>query len=108
VRSADGQEFEADLALGNQPPLAYDALVLPDGDQAVHALGNHEDALSLIKNQYWHGNAIFVLGASSQLIEKAGLPLLARHLDADDQIFMCGSTCSMREVSQFVAAITES
>jgi len=105
VRSADGQEFDADIGLSMAATLRYRVLVLPDGDQAVQTLANHHRTFALIHDHYALGNAIFVLGSSMKLIAKAGLPTMAAA--GDGRLFVCGATCSSDQVSTFVAAVTD-
>ena len=46
----------------------YDALVLPEGAEAVDALRADGHTLEFIKDQYRHCKPILALGASEQLL----------------------------------------
>ena len=51
--------------------------VLPDGDAGVKALGRDGHTNEFVVNQYRHCKTILSLGASSRLLEKAGItPML--------------------------------
>jgi catalase len=73
VRSVDGEDFEIDATLENSPSVLFDALVLPDGDEAVQGLAREGRTLEFIKDQYRHCKTILALGASSRLLDKAGI-----------------------------------
>jgi len=73
VRSAQGVAFEVDATLENSPAVLFDALVLPDGAEAVRTLVKDGHTLEFLKDQYRHCKTILALPASSQLLEKAGI-----------------------------------
>jgi catalase len=73
LRSAEGTAFEADATLETSPPVLFDALVLPDGIEAVERLSKDGHTLEFLKDQYRHGKSILVLGAASKLLKKAGI-----------------------------------
>ena len=77
VASADGAPLDADASLENEPGFLFDALVLPDGEDAVAALGLDGHTTEFIKDQYRHCKPILVLGASRQLLEEAGIEVEA-------------------------------
>ena len=74
VRSVGGEDFEVDATLENSPSVLFDAVVLPDGDDAVQKLTSDGQALDFIKDQYRHGKTILALGTSSILLDKIGIP----------------------------------
>jgi catalase len=73
VASANGAAFEVDSTLENSPPVLFDALVLPDGIDAVERLAKDGHTLEFLKDQYRHCKSILVLGAASKLLKKAGI-----------------------------------
>jgi catalase len=73
VKSTDGEDIEVDATLENSPSVLFDALVLPDGDAAVGALARDGHCLEFLKDQYRHCKTILALGASSTLLDKAGI-----------------------------------
>jgi catalase len=73
-QTADGGQIDADASLENEPSVLFDALVLPDGDEAVAALAQDGHTMEFIKDQFRHCKTILALGASQQLLQKAGLP----------------------------------
>ena len=73
VKSADGAAVEVDATLENSPSVLFDAMVLPDGIEAVERLAKDGHSLEFLKDQYRHGKSIVVLGAASKLLKKAGI-----------------------------------
>jgi catalase len=73
VTSMEGNQLEVDATLENSPPVLFDAMVLPDGADAVEALSKDGHTLEFLKDQYRHCKTILVLGASSKLLKKAGI-----------------------------------
>ncbi|WP_411886768.1 catalase [Polaromonas sp. YR568] len=71
--TAEGKPLDADASLENEPGFLFDALVLPDGEDAVKALAADGHTMEFIKDQYRHCKTILALGASARLLEKAGI-----------------------------------
>jgi catalase len=74
MATADGDTIDADASLENEPGFLFDALVLPDGPEAVAALAQDGHTAEFIKDQFRHCKTILVLGASRELLSHAGLP----------------------------------
>ncbi|WP_411879677.1 catalase [Polaromonas sp. YR568] len=73
LATAEGKPLDADASLENEPGFLFDALVLPDGEDAVTALAGDGHTMEFIKDQYRHCKTILALGASARLLEKAGI-----------------------------------
>jgi len=73
VQPASGDAIEVDVSLEAAPAVLYDALVLPDGDEAVSALRADGRTLEFIKDQYRHCKPILALGAATQLLNDCGI-----------------------------------
>lgn len=73
--ATNGDTIEADASMENSPPVLFDALILPDGDAGVKALGSYGQTMEFVTNQYRHGKTILALGASRSLVESAGISL---------------------------------
>ena len=74
VKTAKGVTFMADASFETEPGFLFDALVLPDGQEAAMALCKDALAIEFIRNQYRHCKAILVLGTSKALILRAEIP----------------------------------
>jgi catalase len=74
-KTGSGDTMEADASLENEPGFLFDAMVLPDGKEAVAALAQDGHTVEFIKDQFRHCKTILALGASQVLLVKAGLPV---------------------------------
>jgi catalase len=52
----------------------YDAVIVPDGAQAVEALARNAHTIDFVREQYRHCKPILVLGAGADLLAKAMIP----------------------------------
>ena len=73
MKTASGAVITADFSMENEPGFLFDALALPDGEKAVAALAADAHTMDFIKDQFRHCKTILALGASSALLEKAGV-----------------------------------
>jgi catalase len=74
IVTADGSDLQADASLENEPGFLFDALVLPDGAEAVKALARDAHTMEFIRDHYRHCKSIVVFGASKALLRQAGVP----------------------------------
>ena len=105
VTTLEGEKIDADASLENEPGFLFDALVLPDGEKAVAALARDGHTMDFIKDQYRHCKAILVLGASSALLDKAGVPSTLPGGKPDAGLIVAGSGNAANAVQAFIAAI---
>jgi catalase len=73
VQPATGDAIEIDVSFEAAPAVLYDALVLPDGADAVEALRADGRTLEFIKDQYRHCKPILAAGASRALLDACGI-----------------------------------
>jgi catalase len=73
--TASGETVDADASLENEPGFLFDALVLPDGKEAVAALAQDGHTAEFIKDQFRHCKTILAFGTSQFLLMQAGLPV---------------------------------
>ena len=97
----DGGTLEASATMENSPAVLFDALVLPDGDAAIASLMKVGNTMEFVKDQYRHGKTILALGASSALLEKAGITATLPNGAADPGLLMGGAEL----VDDFIAAV---
>ena len=74
VAAKDGGTLDVEISLEAGPSVLYDAVVVPDGEQAVEALSRDAHALDFVREQYRHCKPILVLGAGAGLLAKASVP----------------------------------
>lgn len=73
--TAGGPEVLADASLNNQPSPTFDAVVIPDGQAAIDALKVDGRALEFLRDAFRHGKTLLAIGAGSELLEAADIPL---------------------------------
>ena len=100
-----GTRFEVDATLENTPAVLFDALVLPDGADAVDALSKDGHTLEFLKDQYRHGKSIWVLGASAKLLQKAGIFEVVPSGDRDAGLLLTPAADAETARDKFIAAI---
>ena len=105
VVAADGVELEANGSLENSSPVVFDALVLPDGADAVALLARHGQTMEFVANQYRHCKTILVLGASAALLDKAGISDLLPSGEQDPGLVFCSAADVDDGVAAFIAAM---
>lgn len=98
----DGGEIEANKSMENSPSVLFDALVLPDGEQAIEMLARDGHTMEYVKDQFRHCKTILAFGCGRSLLEKAGIMAGGK----DDPGILLGDINEAEEAaSQFVAAI---
>jgi catalase len=75
VKARAGKSIDVEATLEVEPGVLFDALVLPDGEEALNALSADGRALEFIQLQYRHCKPILALGASTTLLKAAGVPI---------------------------------
>jgi catalase len=103
--AADGSVFEAEASLENEPSVLFDALVLPDGQEAVKRLAADGRMAEYIKDQYRHCKTILALGASSALIEGAGAFVRLPDGSEDPGLILGDGARPGEAIARFVEAI---
>jgi catalase len=83
VTSESGEPFEVDATFENSPCVLFDAVVLPAGPEAVSTLMSDGHTLDFVKDQYRHCKTLLVLGNSSELLDKVGIPFTLPTGEAD-------------------------
>jgi catalase len=78
-----GGAHQVDATVETMPSVLWDAVVLPDGDDALEQLGVDGRVLEFIKDQYRHCKPMLAIGSATGLLQKAGIPetLVSGHAD---------------------------
>jgi catalase len=105
VISESGEAFEVDATFENSPCVLFDALVLPAGPEAVNALMSDGHTLDFVKDQYRHCKTLLVLGSSSELLEKAGIPFTLPSGEADPGLLIEAQDDSYASPEAFIKAM---
>ncbi len=67
------EPLHVEVSLEAAPSVTWDAVVLPDGEQAALALAEQGQVVEFVKDQYRHCKAILALGHASAVLAKAGI-----------------------------------
>jgi catalase len=105
VTAPGGDAIQVDLPISAAPSVLFDAVVLPDGADAVAALAADGRILEFLKDQYRHCKPILVLGAGSDLIAKAGIPLTLPSGKPDSGLVVAASGEGKKTFDAFRGAI---
>ena len=105
VKTSKGIAIMADASFETEPGFLFDALVLPDGQEAAMALCKDTLAVEFIRNQYRHCKAILVLGSSKTLISRAEIPDALADGKADPGIVFSANGKHEDAVKTFFKAI---
>jgi catalase len=74
VKSLSDSMLDVEITLEAGPSVLYDALVVPDGEEAVEALCHDAHALDFVREQYRHCKPILVVGAGASILRSAEIP----------------------------------
>ena len=105
VKTAEGGTLVADASLETEPGFLFDALVLPDGQEAVDALAKDAHTMEFIRNQYRHCKAILVLGTSMDLISMADIPQASFNQEDDPGMIFSADGKDKKTIQSFIQAI---
>jgi catalase len=105
LTSAEGAALEVDATLENSPSVLFDALVLPDGIDAVERLAKDGHTLEFLKDQYRHCKSILVLGAAAKLLKKAGIFEVLPSGEPDPGLLVAEPSGYDSAANRFIAAI---
>jgi len=105
VHTPTGDAIEVDVSLEAAPAVLYDALVLPDGAEAVDALRADGHTLEFIKDQYRHCKPILALGASEQLLRACDIDKTLRNGEADPGVLVGADASALADA--FIDAIAK-
>ncbi len=97
-----GQNVEANKSMENSPAVLFDALVLPDGGEAVTALAGNGHTMEFVKDQFRHCKTILAIGAGRELLDMAGL---GSALDDDPGILVATAENVAGQASAFIDGI---
>jgi catalase len=67
------EPLHVEVSLEAAPSVTWDAVVLPDGEQAALSLAEQGQVIEFVKDQYRHCKPMLVLGHASAIVAKAGI-----------------------------------
>ncbi len=72
VQTAAGDAIDVEISLETGPSVLWDAVVLPDGEDAIKELSQLGQAMEFVKDQYRHCKPILALGAARAAARRRG------------------------------------
>jgi catalase len=103
--SANGDDIEVDATLETPPAVLFDALIAPDGKEAVKKLGTVGHKAEFIKEQYRHCKPILAIGAGRYLVEDAGVFSTLPSGEPDPWLLAVAADDVDRSIPRFIEAI---
>ena len=85
--------------------MLFDAVVVPDGKEAIKLLANVGHAAEFLKDQYRHAKPILALGAGADLVENAGIPATLPSGKPDTGMIVMRDGAAKKALPAFIAAI---
>jgi catalase len=105
VKALDGDPIDVEISVEAGPSVMYDAVIVPDGDQAVATLAKNAQVLEFLREQYRHGKPILVFGAGSDLLTKAMIPTTLPDGSDDPGLIMGDAANADVALAAFKAAL---
>ncbi|MEO6236714.1 MAG: catalase, partial [Vicinamibacterales bacterium] len=105
VTAANGQSIEIDVSMEAAPSVLFDAMVLPDGAEAVSALQADARTLEFLKDQYRHCKPILAFGAASALLERAAIPPALPSGKPDLALIVAAAANAGQAIEAFITAL---
>jgi catalase len=105
IEGASGEPLEVEITLEAAPAALWDAVVLPDGPDAVRALSMDGHTMEFLKDQYRHCKPILALGDASELLDRAGISPLLASGEADPGVLVRAADDAEAAVGAFVEAL---
>ena len=105
VSTSQGKQLQAEITVSAGPSVLYDAVVLPDGEQASTLLAADPQVAEFVRDQYRHCKPLLALGSATAIIDEADLPDVLPNGD-DDMSLVIGEAAELPELlAQFVTAL---
>ncbi|WP_432239698.1 catalase [Herbaspirillum robiniae] len=83
ITCSAGKPFQVEITLSAAPSALYDAVVIPDGEQATTLLAADPLVAEFVRDQYRHCKPLLAAGSAAEVIDKAELPDVLPNGDED-------------------------
>jgi catalase len=100
-----GAALDVEISIEAGPAVLWDAVVVPDGANAVAALARDANALDFVRQQYRHCKPILVLGAGVGLLTQGGVPTTLPNGDADPALIGANGETLVKALVAFKTAL---
>ncbi|MEP6763426.1 MAG: catalase [Gemmatimonadaceae bacterium] len=99
VKSVSGSDVHVEITLETAPSVLWDAVVLPDGEEATAKLASMGQAVEFVRDQYRHCKPMMVFESSDALLTEARIPESLANGDEDPGIVKAKSSKNQRNAS---------
>jgi catalase len=104
LTTAAGETLQADASMENTPAVLFDALVLPDGKDAIALLMRDGHTMEFVKDQYRHCKTILAIGGSTALLDKVSIAATLPDGGEDGGLLMAKALTD-DHIKAFIAAV---
>jgi catalase len=105
VSAFSGGTLDVEISIEAGPSVLYDAMILPDGEQAAEMLSRDGHALEFVREQYRHCKPIMAIGTAADVLAKAGIPMTLPDDSADPSIIGTDGAGMAQGLAAFKAAL---
>jgi catalase len=105
IQGAAGDSLDVEITMEAAPAVVFDAVVIPEGEQAVTSLCGEGQALEFLKDQYRHCKPMLALGAGAKLLAAANIPVRLPNDKPDPGILLFDASAITKAIAAFAAAI---
>jgi catalase len=105
IEPEGGEPIEIDGTVEAMPSVLFDALVIPDGADAIARLTTDGRTLEFIKDQYRHCKPILAIGDGADALDLAGIPTTLISGDADPGLLRAEASEIDEAIDAFVASL---
>jgi catalase len=74
-KTAEGKLLDADASFENHPAVLFDAVAVPDGEDAADALAADGRVTEFLRDQFRHGKTMLVIGSGKRVLDAASIPM---------------------------------
>ncbi|MGV3710228.1 MAG: catalase [Gemmatimonas sp.] len=106
VKSSTGKPLHVEITIETAPSVLWDAVVLPDGEDASAALAAMGQAVEFVRDQYRHCKPMLVFESSNALLTAAGIPTALADGSEDPGIVQ-GNTQTPSDLAAFSSALAK-
>lgn len=108
VTADSGETIHVEITIETAPSPLWDAVVLPEGEEATAKLASMGQAVEFVRDQYRHCKPMFVFESNEALLTKCGIPP-ALPDGSEDPGIVQGSASSKGgiDVSAFIDAVAK-
>jgi catalase len=100
-----GDPIEIDVTVDAMPAVLFDAVVIPDGENAIERLTVDGRTLEFLKDQYRHCKPILVIGGGEDALDLAGIPKTLLSGDEDAGLVLTTVDDIASGIDAFITAL---